>query len=203
MFRSYFLTKSMQLWNWMTDTCQRVHTQLIEAYHYARTYYNGATRTWVFIQGHSLPLPISHIKNKVSPTWVYSDHMLTSIRQPADNICKLSWLSAKLTIVNQQSEIEYDIDSFLSAFRLYAHGNVVPTLTYLFLCWCAQTNQWFPSDTIVQFHVIDHNGEEQMLSLGADNYCLIIRDQKVYHQVVKRTKSSHELQDAYTYYHPC
>jgi hypothetical protein len=203
MFRSYFLTKSMQLWNWVSDTYQRVRTQLTEVYHYARVYYTGLTHTWAFIHGQSLPLPISHIKNKVNPTWVYSNHLLTSMYQPADTICKLSWLSAKLTIIDKHAQIEHDIDSFLSAFRLYAHGSIAPSLTYLFLCWCAQTNQWFPLDTIVQFHVIDHHGEEQLLTLGADNYSLVIRDQKIYHQVAKRTNSSHELSNAYEYYHPC
>jgi hypothetical protein len=203
MFRSYFLTKALQLWNWVTDSYHHIRTQLIEGYHYSRMYYGGLTHTWAFIKGHSLPLPISHIKNKVSPTWIYSNHILTSIYQPADTICKLSWLSAKITVIEQKGHIEHEIDSFLSAFRLYAHGNVAPSLSYLFLCWCAQTNQWFPSDVIVQFHVIDHHGEEQLLTLGADNHCLVVRDQKIYHQVAKRTNSSHELSNAYAYYHPC
>ena len=203
MFRSYFLTKAMQLWNWATDTYQHIRTQLAEVYHHARVYYCGLTRTWVFIHGHSLPLPISHIKNKVNSTWIYSNHLLTSAYQPADTTCKLSWLSAKIIVVHKDGETEYDIDSFLSAFRLYAHKNVAPSLTQFFLCWCAQTNQWFPADTIVQFHVIDHQGEEQLLTLGADNYSLVIRDQKIYHQVAKRTNSSHELSNAYEYYHPC
>jgi hypothetical protein len=200
---SYFLTKALQLWNWVDNTYQQLRTQLAEGYHHARVYYSGLTRTWVFIKGHSLPLPISHIKNKINPLWIYSNHMMTSMYQPADTICKLSWLSAKITVIEQQGDTEYDIDSFLSAFRLYAHGNNTPSLTYLFLCWCAQTNHWFPSDAIVQFHVIDHNGDEQLLSLGADNHCLVIRDQKVYHQVAKRVNSSHELSNAYAYYHPC
>ena len=193
----------MQLWSWVTDTYQRIRTQLTDGYHYARVYYNGLTHTWVFIHGHSLPLPISHIKNKVNPTWIYSNHLLTSVHQPADTICKLSWLSAKIIVVHKDGETEYDIDSFLSAFRLYAHSNVAPSLTQLFLCWCAQTNQWFPADTIVQFHVFDHQGEEQILTLGVDNHCFVIRDQKVYHQVAKRIHSSHELSNAYEYYHPC
>ena len=203
MFRSYFFTKAIQLWNWVTDNYHYLYTQMTEGYQYTRSYWNGATSTWLFIQGHSLPLPISHIKNKVRPMWVYSDHMLTSIRQPANTMCKLSWLSAKITVIDQHGEVEYDIDPFLSTFRLYVHGTTAPTLTYLFLCWCAQTNQWFPSDAIIQFHVIDHQGEEQMLSLGVDNHCLIIRDQKVYHQIAKRIHSSHDLSNAYTYYHPC
>jgi hypothetical protein len=203
MFRSYFLTKAMQLWNWATDTYQHIRTQLAEVYHHARVYYCGLTRTWVFIHGHSLPLPISHIKNKVNPTWIYSNHLLTSVYQPADTTCKLSWLSAKIIVVHKDGETEYDIDSFLSAFRLYAHKNVAPSLTQFFLCWCAQTNQWFPADTIVQFHVIDHQGEEQILTLGVDNHCFVIREQKVYHQVAKRIHSSHELSNAYEYYHPC
>jgi len=200
---SYFLTKSLQLWNWASDTYQRVRAQLIDAYHYARVYYIGLTHTWVFIHGQSLPLPISHIKNKVNPTWIYSNHLLTSMHQHANTICKLSWLSAKIVIMDKHIVIENDMDSFLSTFRIHAHNNVAPSLTQLFLCWCAQTNQWFPYDIVVQFHVIDHHGEEQLLTLGADNHCLIIRDQKIYHQVAKRTNSSHDLSNAYAYYHPC
>jgi hypothetical protein len=203
MIRSYFLTKAMQLWNWATDTYHRTRTQLTEVYHHACVYYRGLTRTWMFIHGHSLPLPISHIKNKVNPTWIYSNHLLTSMYQPADTTCKLSWLSAKIIIIHKDGETEYDIDSFLSAFRLYTHKNVAPSLTQFFLCWCAQTNQWFPADTIIQFQVIDHQGEEQILTLGADNHCFVIREQKVYHQVAKRINSSHELSNAYEYYHPC
>ena len=203
MLHSYFFTKAFQLWNWTTDTYQHLRTRLMEGFEYARVYYNGSTRTWIFIKGHSLPLPISHIKNKINPIWIYSNHTLTSIYQPPNNLCKLSWLSAKLTIINQNDEIEYDIDSFLTTFMLYVHENTAPSLTQLFMCWCAQTNQWFPSDVIVQFHVIDHQGEEQMLTIGVDNHCLVIRDQKIYHQVAKRVNSSHDLSDAYRYYHPC
>ena len=203
MFRSYFLSKALQLWNWTTDSYQYLCIHISDGYQHARNYYNGVTHKWAFIQGHSLPLPVSHIKNKVTPIWIYCNHTLTSIYQPATTISKFSWLSAKITIVDQRGEIEYDIDSFLSAFRLDAPNNIAPSLSYLFLCWCAETKQWFPSDVIVQFHIIDHNGEKQLLTLGADNYCLVIHDQKIYHQISKRTNSSHNLLNAYEYYHPC
>ena len=199
MFRSYFFTKALQLWNWATDLYQTVCTTLQNGYQYASTY--GLHTTWIFMRGHTLPLPLSHVKNDIHATWKYSDHVLMSLSQPSDTVSKLSWLSAKIVVVNQQEEKEFDIVSFMDRFRV--HSNDAPSLTFLFLSWCAHTNQWFQHDSIVQFHVIDHQGYEQMLTIGADNRCLVIRDKKLYHELVKRVDSTGELPNAYTYYHPC
>jgi len=124
---------------------------------------------------------------------------LISLSDSSHVASKMSWLSAKLVIIDQQdSEVEYDMDSFLEEFRMYS--NQVPTLTILFLCWCAQYRRWFSSNAIVQFHIIDHNGENQMLTLGVDNRSLVLRDHKIYHQF---NPASKESPNAYTYYHPC
>jgi len=201
MFRSYFYTKALQLWNWVSDQCEYLRTQFHEIKQYSRSY--GLNKSWVFMRGHTLPLPLSHIKNDISATWKYSNHVLTSLSQPTDIVCKLSWLSAKIVVINTHEEQEFDIDPFLAAFRVHTHGDMTPSLTFLFLTWCAQTNQWFQHDSIVQFHIIDHQGQEHLLTIGADNRCLIIHDKKIYHQLLKRADSTSELPNAYTYYHPC
>ena len=163
------------------------------------SYYTGDHHTWLFITGHTLPLPVSHIKNEINATWKYSDHTLTSLSQPVDTICKLSWLSAKIHIIDRHTEKEYDIGSFLSQFRLHTSGTTTPTLTFLFLSWCAETNQWFRPDCIVQFHIIDHLGQDVMLTLRADNYSLVIHERKIYHR--NEQPNDHEIPNAYTFYH--
>lgn len=196
MSRSYFLIKAVQLWNWVNGLYSYVCVQTNDAYRYANAYFRGWTDTWIFMKGHTLPLPLSHIKNNTDVTWKYSRLTLTSTVSLSNVISKLSWLSAKIVIVDRE-EIEYDIDPFLSDFRI--QSAVAPNLTTVFLCWCAQTQHWFRQGCIVQFHIIDHNGEDHMLTLGADNHSLVLRDRKIYHHLVPRIDSSSEL--AYRHYH--
>jgi len=203
MLRSYFYTKALQLWNWVSEAYGSFQNHINDIQQYTYSYSKGLDKTWVFMRGHTLPLPLSHIKNDIHANWKYSNYTLTSLAKPTTMTCKLSWLSAKIVVINCREEKEFDIDSFLSEFRLHTCEDHTPTLTFLFLSWCAQMNQWFQHDSIVQFHVIDHNGEEQMLTIGTDNRCLVIRDKYIYHQLVKRADSTSELPNAYTYYHPC
>lgn len=198
MLRSYFLIKAIQWRNWIVSLYHDTWDYIQNLHAHIHSYFQGDHHTWLFITGHTLPLPLSHISNEINASWKYSDHDLTSLSQPTDTIAKLSWLSAKICIIDQQQEKEYDIDPFLSSFRLHTHESV-PTLTFLFLSWCAETNQWFRPDCIVQFHVIDHLGQNVMLTLRADNHSLELRDRKIYHQIVSR--HDYDIPNAYTFYH--
>ena len=191
----------MNVWNWLKDSFCHVRNKTNEFYGQVDSYYHGTQRTWFFIKGHTLPLPQSHIKNEINAEWKYSNHSLTYLSNPCDTVCKLSWLSAKICVVDKKGETEYDIDSFLENFRLHTYDAKVPTLTTLFLSWCAETQQWFQPDSIVQFHVIDHDGKDEMLSLHSDNHCFEIRDQKLYHQFIYQRDNIYELHNPCTYYH--
>ena len=199
MLRSYFFIKAIQLRIWLASLYYDTWDQLQNLHAHIRSYFQGDHHTWLFITGHTLPLPVSHIKNEINASWKYSNHALTSLSQPANAVYKLSWLSARICVVEQHHEKEYDIDSFLSSFRVHTHGSVVPTLTFLFLSWCAETNQWFRPDCIVQFHIIDHLGQNVMLTLRADNHSLEIREQKIYHRIV--LQHDDDIPNAYTFYH--
>jgi hypothetical protein len=191
----------MSVWNWLKDSFCYVRDNVNELYGLVGSYYRGKHHTWLFITGHTLPLPLSHIHNQIDAQWIYSNYSLTSLSKPCDTVCKISWLSAKICIIHKDNEKEYDIDPFLQNFKLHTHLDTVPTLTSLFLSWCAETRQWFRPDCIVQFHVIDHEGAEQMLTLRADNNCFEIRDQKLYHQLHYEKNNILESHNAYTYYH--
>ena len=191
----------MNVWNWLKDTFCHVRNMTNEFYGQVHSYYHGTQNTWLFIANHTLPLPLSHIQNEIDATWKYSNYSLTSLTKPCDTVCKLSWLSAKICVVDKNSEKEYDIDTFLENFRLHTHNHTVPTLTFLFLSWCAETRQWFRPDCIIQFHVIDHDGKDEMLSMHSDNHCFEIRDQKLYHKLNYQKDNIYELHNPYTYYH--
>ena len=159
----YFFTKGMMVWNALTSFIRR----MISCYCHIDQYLSGASHRWLFIKGHTLPLPQSHCTPHGTIEWIYSDHVLT---YGADTtLYPLSWLSATLVIANK----EYDIDHFLSSFR--ASDGL--SLTHLFLSWCAETKQWFTPDTILSFHIIDHQGDEQIVTLDDS---LVVRGRKFY-----------------------
>ena len=197
MFRSYFFTKALSLWNHCTETYQQTIQRMNQLYHYIQSYFNGQHDTWMFIEGHTLPLPLSHIRPPVDATWSYSAHCLTSISSPSV-AHRLSWLSAKLVVIHPKEEKEMEMDTFLEKFRLCGPA---PPLATLFLCWCAETRFWVRPDCIVQFHIITNEGEEEMLSVRADNNCLYLQDGKIYHRTQK--KCDYIIPNDYAYYHPC
>jgi len=201
MIPSYFYLKGIYLWNVLTDLTHAINVRARNVYDYSCSYIHNKHNTWFFIKGHSLPLPLSHIKNSIHASWAYSNHTLTYLHHPITNTCKLSWLSATITVIDRHKDKEYsyDIDSFLERFRLQTHDQVVPTLTILFLTWCSEMNHWFRPDCIIQFNIIDHNGDEQLLSLGADNDSLEIRNQLLYYRINKHHE--HDSSNPYTYYH--
>jgi hypothetical protein len=200
MLRTYFLVKAVSTWNCIKDLYQQTCQIISECYTDFCNYIKGSHHSWVFIKGHSLPLPLSHIKNDVQANWKYSNYTLTPVGLLSDTTCKLSWLSGKIVVINKKSgqEFEYDMDSFLHSFRLRTH-TLVPTLDMVFLSWCAETRNWFQSDSIVQIHIFNDRGEEEMLTLRADNHSLVIQDGKLYHQLYY--PDFKDIHNPYTYYH--
>lgn len=196
MCRAYFYIKAIQLWNWITSVYHQTCSHLSTYYHDVKGVLDGSNKSWIFIQNHTLPLPVSHVKNTIRSSWKYSNHTLTPSTQLSDTIYKLSWLSARITVIDQSDVYEYDIDSFIHDFRLHTH-ELVPSLTILFLTWCAEKNQWFRPGCIVQFHIITHEGKEEMLTLQADNHSLILRDGKIYYDFLEPCNHVNE----YSYYH--
>jgi hypothetical protein len=195
-WRTYFYIKAIQLWNWMTAAYQESCSQLSTYYDDIKDVFRGSNKSWVFVDNTSFPLPMSHIKNNIRSSWKYSNHTLTPSNQLSDTTYKLSWLSARINVVDHKDVYEYDIDSFLHSFRLHTH-QLVPTLTVLFLTWCAEKQQWFRPGCIVQFHIITHEGKEETITLQADNHSLVLRDGKIYHDVLAPC----DYVNHYSYYH--
>jgi hypothetical protein len=152
---------------------------------------------WIFPNDHTLPLPASHISNHVPSKWTYTSHELQRVgmENPLESY-KFSWLSAKISITDGESEKEFDFDSFMSQFRLKTIPTVVPTLTMIFLTWCAETKQWFSANSKIHFYIIDDEGVESTLSLFADNNRLTIRNGKIY--IREYIVPPH---DPFTFYH--
>ena len=199
MSRSYFFIKALSLWNHCSERIYETKQYIIQFYKYVQAYFYEHHRTWLFIDGHSLPLPQSHILHPVNASWTYSSHRLTSVSSPSEPH-RLSWLSAKLVVIHPKEEQEIELDNFIETFRLCG---TVPTLSMVFLCWCAETRHWFRPDSIIQFHIITHEGDEQMLSLRVDNNCLYLQDGKIYHRYVTQKNQDYIIPNDYAYYHPC
>jgi hypothetical protein len=185
MNRAYFLTKGLSVCNHLTTWYHSAIESVKNLYTHMKSYWNGKTNQWVFMEGHTHPLPLSHVHNVVKPVWSYSSYCLTSNKDTVDSVCRLSWLSANIVIVDRYHEIKYDMDEFIERFRLVTHKQHCPTLMTIFLCWCAEKRQWFRGECIVQFHVITHEGKEETLTLRADNQSLEIVDNKIYYNMYR------------------
>ena len=192
MSRLYFLSKAMMVWNIVREQSIRGWNGTKNIYRHIRTYYDGASDTWLFVPNHTLPLNASHISNTIHATWKYSNYQMHLLPHSSSGACKLSWLSLSIMIDGE----EYEAETFLENFRLHTsdHQLSVPTLHMLFLAWCAQTKQWFSRTADVQFHVIDHNGEQQILIKGD----LYIDKHKIYTKDSAHTPV--EKQNTYTYF---
>ena len=163
-FGYYTLSSTRQLWRYLTILRKGTH------------------KKWLLIDDHSLPLLLSHTTSPIPASWMYDEYTstLTYCKGEPTHPCTLSWLSTKMTVVIQDKVTDYDMDPFLEKFRILTEPSVAPPLRTIFLSWCAHTRNWFPPNCIVQFHIIDHEGQERMLSLHVDNTCLEIRDSKLY-----------------------
>ena len=164
----YTLSSARQLWRYLTILRKGTH------------------KKWLLIDDHSLPLLLAYAPSPIQASWMYDEYTSTLTyykdvpTHPNTHPCTLSWLSTKMTVVIQDKVTDYDMDPFLEKFRILTKPSVAPPLRTIFLSWCAHTRNWFPPNVIVQFNIIDHQGQERMLSLNVDNTCLEIRDSKLY-----------------------
>ena len=165
--RTYFLIKLMTLWN-------TVRAWNVRAW-YDRALNLFSTPTWLLLPGHTLPLALHHVArdqrgdlSSLPVRWLYrSSHLVFVGNTDLQKTYRLSWLSVKLVLSDPASTTiprTYDIDSFLEGLVIET-STAFPTLHDLYLLWCASTSTWSSSDVHVQFHIINHMGEEQCLRM--------------------------------------
>ena len=187
--RLLFLIKAMTVWNWMRDFCIDAAIRTTRFYEYLKAYFKNHHDTWLFIPGHTLPLPVSNLRNEVNGSWIYdnSDYSLTYCTElPLSQKCTFSWLSARIRVTDPLLEgvtTEYNIDSFLERLCINTIGDTCPSLSTLFLVWCAHNKHWFHNNCRVEFVVITEMGEDEVLNIKSSNLRLLIRRNKI-HSVI-------------------
>jgi len=191
-WKTFFIVKSMTLYNYMTELYTTTTEKVKNLYSYLNNYYKGYHDIWLFIPGHTIPLSLNNLNNAVKVNWIYDNYdssLIFGVNNSTnitdyDNLklssSKLSWLSSKIRIINSKNHVDYDIDTFIQKFRLRTVDNVVPSLYVLFMCWCTYTKNWFKRDDTIEFHIIDSMGEEIVLNLEKHNNSLSIKNNKIY-----------------------
>ena len=177
--KAYFSLQLLILWNICSSAARRFYHRFQRWAHYQLTFWETKTSQWFFLPGHTLPISGSSLRDACVADWVYDEahHTLTQ-SSPSDTPYQLSWLSTKLVVLDPKfPDEEFDIDDWLSELRVYA--TEPPPLSVLFHSWCAHYKLWFSWERIVQFHIIDHHGEERMLSLKAHSDCLFFDRHKI------------------------
>ena len=135
---------------------------------------------WIFLPGHSLPLPLSVISNP-SHDWTY-DTRTNQLIHPSTMQEKyvLSLLSAKLVIaLSDEEKKEYDMDPFLETFSVYTSSESLPTLNMIVMAWCAYHKLWFPANCLMYLEYFDHLGNFINVNL-ATNPTILIQRHKLY-----------------------
>jgi hypothetical protein len=184
--RLLFIIKAMTVWNWLRDFYINTTIRTVRFYEYITAYFKNHHDTWLFIPGHTLPLPVSNLKNEVSGSWIYdnSDYTLTYCNESTiKQYCKFSWLSTSVKITDPLLggvSTEYNIDDFIGNLRIYTNNDECPTLSTLFLVWCAHNKHWFNNNCRVEFKAINEMGDEDILNAKATNIRLQIRRNKIY-----------------------
>ena len=176
--RTYFLLAYL----WLLRLLESVKQEGLRLWHHLCSYHDA--RHWVFLEGHTLPLPRSHAMTTPAE-WHYANHQL--IGRTQGPLLRMGWLSAKVVVEDN----EYEMDTFLADFRVQG----IPPLTHVFLAWCAETRRWFPPGSAT-LHVIDEEGERCIYGLDRT---LQISGRRLY--VLESVPRSQALFDPYTYYH--
>ena len=182
--KPYFSIKLLSLCNRASTIYDRISHYIRSIYQYQANYRNSTK--WLFLKGHTLPLCESHVINPMESEWIYDEltHTLTHSSDPASHqYYTFSWLSAK--IVDVEENAEYDIDSFLEQLTIYTNSSHPPNLLTIFHAWCIHAKLWFPVHRLILFHTINDMGEEHTLSLKVDLSCLVIRNRKIYSELIK------------------
>jgi len=178
MNKTYCLIQFIRVWNGVREGALYFFYRFSHFYAYLVAYLANTHRQWIFIPGHSLPLTRSSIQNEVGYLWSYSSSENALTYKECTTPYSFSWLSAKL-VIRSHEHIEYSLDEFIQTFRLATKPARMPTLTMLFMAWCAYTQQWYATDSSVEFHIIDDGGNEQVLVLPQDNHRLTVIGDKI------------------------
>jgi len=175
-----FLIKSLTLWNACTSYCTSFKQMISQTYNDAKHYLHNHHAIWIFLSGHTLPLPRSFISNVDTYSWQYdtSTKQLTHTEDIKNTTSySFSWLSATL-IISHQGTHEYDMDPFLESFRV--HTDIPPTLHMIYMAWCAQHSLWFPANCNITMRVIDHLGNDMTLNVHDHNDSITIHYGKLH-----------------------
>ena len=199
-WKTFFIIKSVTLYNYMTELYTTTTEKIKNLYSYLNNYYKGYHDLWLFIPGHSIPVILGNLNNIVKVNWIYDNYdtsLIFGVNHNAEmsnytdlplTTCKLSWLSSKIRVINSNNHVDYDIDLFIQKFRLKTVNNVVPSLYVLFMCWCTYTKHWFKRDDTIEFHIIDSMGDEIILNLEKHNNSLNIKNNKIYTSIAEGDK---------------
>ena len=185
-FKTLLLVKLLTLWNYLWETVQQIWNKTVNFFYYITDYFHGHHDKWVFIPGHTVPLSLNNLYNMVHINWIYdnSDVSLTLGSTQEHEICAgFSWLSTKIRVIHfdkPDEAYDYDIDDFLSKFRIHTTSDITPTFYEVFLCWCTHTKHWFKTNDIIEFHIIDDMADEIVISLDDTTRNLTIRNNKLY-----------------------
>lgn len=181
------IVKLMTLWNYICMLYSNTKTSCKNMYSYIYDYFHGSHDVWVFIPGHTIPVSLSNLENTARVNWVYNNNNNTltfsTDKITETSISKISWLSAKIKIINKYDTDEiftYEIDDFIEKFKVCTLTTIPPALYMVFLCWCAYSKNWFSHSSIVEFHIIDDMGDEHILSFKEHLANFTIKRNKLY-----------------------
>jgi hypothetical protein len=187
-FKTQLLVKLLTLWNYLRETAQSAWNKAVNFFYYMTDYFHGHHDTWLFIPGHTVPLSLNNLYNMVHVNWIY-DNFDTTLTlggvqgKEHDTHASFSWLSAKIRVIHfdkPDEAYDYDIDDFLSKFRVHTTSDIAPTFYEVFLCWCTYSKHWFKTNDIIEFHIIDDMADEVVISLDDTSRILAIRNKKLY-----------------------
>jgi hypothetical protein len=120
---------------------------------------------------------LTNISNQIDLSWKYDSSTNILCHKLSDTKNKLSWLSAKLTIYENEKSHEYDIDQFINTFDVYT--TTPPSLMIIFMCWCIYTKQWFSQKCIIEFTIINSLGQERVLTVHNHNHSITLYGNKL------------------------
>ena len=184
MSKMYYMIKCMSLWNKIKENIVYFCHNLYYFYVYMMAYVKDYHNKWIFIPGHTLPITQYNLNNTIQNKWSYYSTTNALHYKDCNTTFKLSWLSAKIIITPNEeiayNSMEYNIDDFINTFSVSTKTHRTPTLAMIFIAWCITTKQWFALNNMIEFHIIDDQGEEHILSLYIDNECLHISNNKLY-----------------------
>lgn len=178
-----FLTlKAISVWLFLTEKINSFHINTMSFLNYIANYFKGHNETWLLVPGHTLPISLSNVYNRIHVSWIYdkSYNQLEYFTTSDDKEqYKLSWLSASIHIKNKIATYtihESSLDDFLETFKVKTIGSAVPTLNDIFKAWCAYSKHWFHGDTLIEFHIIDEMGMDRILTF---NDTLTIKNRRI------------------------